>query len=162
MAEQFQQLYAQFPDQSEPIVDNSVAEMDVDIIIEEVPDVVNLQSEQFELLVKMYSANPWSEQNPSGVKWEHVIAVSTLRNKDQILGKDVSPEDQEKAMQQQQAMAQQQQLQQAMMQVEAADKQAGTALKESQAMVNQTKAQQTQLESAILINSPDPSPQAYI
>ncbi|MCH8294482.1 hypothetical protein IH992_25645 [Candidatus Poribacteria bacterium] len=68
-------------------VENEVAEIDVDIILEEVPDVVNLQSEQFDLLVKMYQANP------AGIDWEDVIAVSSLRNKDKILNKDLEPEE---------------------------------------------------------------------
>ena len=70
-------------------VENEVAEMDVDIIIEEVPDVVNLQSEQFDLLVKMYQANP------DGIDWEDIVQMSTLRNKDKILNKELEPEEKE-------------------------------------------------------------------
>ena len=154
-ADKFQELYMMEPSEAEPVIENSVAEMDVDIIIEEVPDTVNLQSEQFELLVKMYSANPWSQQNPSGVKWEHVIAVSTLRNKDAILGKEQTPEEQAAAQQQQQQAQENEQFQKGIAMADVENKQADTAVKT-------TKAQQTQLESAILINNPDPQPQTVI
>ena len=90
-------------------VQNRVEEIDVDIIIDEVPDVVNLQSEQFELLTQMYQANPQNAQNPNGVPWEAVVQMSTLRNKDQILGKG-DPE-QEKAKEEQQAAERQKQQQ---------------------------------------------------
>ncbi len=97
----FKEVKAQFQDEIDEIhriqpelaeiaeVENEVAEIDVDIIIEEVPDVVNLQSEQFDLLVKMYQANP------DGIDWEDVVAMSTLRNKDKILNKELEPEEQE-------------------------------------------------------------------
>jgi hypothetical protein len=80
-------------------VENEVAEIDVDIIIEEVPDVVNLQSEQFELLVKLYQANP------NGIDWEDVIAVSSLRNKDKILNKELDS-DERQVLEQRQAQEQ--------------------------------------------------------
>ena len=79
-------------------VNNEVADIDVDIILEEVPDTVNLQGEQFDMLVKMYQANP------QGIPWESVVEMSSLRNKDKILGKD-DPE----AAQAQQAVLQQRQ-----------------------------------------------------
>ncbi len=76
-------------------VENNVAEIDVDIIIEEVPDVTNLQSEQFDLLVKIYQANP------DAIDFEDIIAMSTLRNKNKILKRDLSPEEEAAAQQQQ-------------------------------------------------------------
>jgi hypothetical protein len=151
-AQELQQVYMQDPSYAQPVMENAVAEMDVDIIIEEVPDVINLQSEQFEMLVKMYQANPHSQENPTGIKWEHVVQMSTLRNKDQILGKDQTPEDQAAAEQQQQEFAEQKQIQQALISIDAENKQADTAVKRS-------RAQQTELESIVLMNSPDPSPQ---
>jgi hypothetical protein len=80
-------------------IENEVAEIDVDIIIEEVPDVVNLQSEQFELLVKMFQANP------NGIPWEEVVKMSSLRNKDKILKKELTPEERQ-AVEQDQAQQQ--------------------------------------------------------
>lgn len=70
-------------------IENEVAEIDVDIIIEEVPDVTNLQSEQFDLLVKMYQANP------NAIDFNDIIEMSTLRNKDKIMKRDLTPEEQQ-------------------------------------------------------------------
>ena len=95
--QEIEQIHAQQPELAEIAeVENNVVEMEVDIIIEEVPDVVNLQSEQFDLLVKMYQANP------DGIDWEDVIAMSTLRNKDKILNKELEPEERQ-ALEQRQA-----------------------------------------------------------
>lgn len=59
---------------------NNVAEMDVDIIIEDAPDVINLQQEQFAGLVSLATA---------GVTFppDVYIQASQLRNKDQVLEK---------------------------------------------------------------------------
>jgi len=59
-------------------VENSVAEVDVDIIIEDAPDVVNLQSEQFEVLARL------AERSPE-IDIIDIIKASSLRNKDQII-----------------------------------------------------------------------------
>jgi len=59
--------------------ENVVAELDVDIILEEAPNYVTLQQEQFELLVQLYQANP------NGIPWEAIFRASQLRNKDEIL-----------------------------------------------------------------------------
>lgn len=80
-------------------IENEVAEIDVDIILEEVPDVINLQSEQFDLLVKMYQANP------DGIDWEDIIAVSQLRNKKKVLNKELDPEERQALEAQQAAQA---------------------------------------------------------
>lgn len=56
-----------------------VAQMDVDILIEDAPDSVNIQSEQFEILSKMFQAAP------DRIPFEAVIQASNLRNKRQIL-----------------------------------------------------------------------------
>jgi len=161
-AQQLQMVYQQDPSYAQIVVENNVAEMDVDIIIEEVPDIINLQSEQFELLVTMYQANPQSADNPNGIKWEDVIEMSTLRDKDKILGRDLNPEQQQAAQQLQEQQAQQQQIQQIAMGVEMEGKQAETEERKSKTAVNMTKAQQTALESAILISNPDPQPQTII
>lgn len=56
-----------------------VAQMDVDIIAAEAPDTVNIQQEQFDLLVQMYQGAPQT------IPPDLVIEASTLRNKRQIL-----------------------------------------------------------------------------
>ncbi len=64
---------------------NNVAEIEVDISLEDAPDVSSLRSEQFALLAEMYKANPQNAQNPGGLSFEWVIEASDLRNKEKIL-----------------------------------------------------------------------------
>lgn len=56
-----------------------VGELDVDIIVEDGPDTVTIQSEQFNALVEMAKANP------QAVPFEMIVRASNLRNKDEIL-----------------------------------------------------------------------------
>ncbi len=77
-------------------VQNQLSELDVDIILEESPDTVNIQAEQFELLVQMYTANP------SPMLAEAIIKASTLRNKDALL-ESMKPGPQQGQMQAQMA-----------------------------------------------------------
>jgi len=87
---ELQQLIAQNPALGQIAqTQNDVAEMDVDIIIEEVPDTVNLQSEQFEALVSLYQANPQE------IDFKDIVEMSTLRNKDKILKRELEPEEQQ-------------------------------------------------------------------
>ena len=60
-------------------VDAPVASMDVDIIVQDGPDSVTIQSEQFQALVELKQADP------QAIPIEMVIEASSLRNKDQIL-----------------------------------------------------------------------------
>ncbi len=62
-------------------VKNQLSKLDVDIMIEESPDVANIQQEQFELVAQMYQANP------DAVPFESLIELSSLRNKDVFLEK---------------------------------------------------------------------------
>lgn len=91
---------------------NVLAELDVDIHLEEVVDTPTLQSEQFETLAKMLPALGPIGQSPEVMKM--LIRASSLRDKDQMLklfepkdGQDPAAAAQE-AMQAQMAMAQQQ------------------------------------------------------
>jgi len=63
----------------QPIIDNPVNELDVDILIDEAADSISLQHEQFELLVKMYQANP------QAIDFKLLIRASQLRNKDELI-----------------------------------------------------------------------------
>ncbi len=74
------QLSARPEAQQVVAVENEVAEMDVDIILEEAPDTVNIQQEQFDGIVKMATA---------GVPFppEVIIEASSLRNKKALLEK---------------------------------------------------------------------------
>lgn len=84
-------------------VENQVADIDVDILIDDTPDAVTLQAEQFELLVQLYQANP------QAVPFELVIEASQLRNKAALLAKikGGTPE-QQAALQQMQQQEQEQ------------------------------------------------------
>lgn len=97
------QQLSQDPQAQQPAgMKNDVRQMDVDIILEDVPDVVNLQSEQFELLSQMYQANP------QVVPFKAVIQASSLRNKSAIideLNKNAEQQAQMQQAQQQQGMA---------------------------------------------------------
>jgi hypothetical protein len=69
-------------------IKNNTAEMDMDIIIDEAPDTVTIQQEQFEQVVNLAQ---------SGVPFdpEDIILLSNLRNKDKVLErirKRTSPE----------------------------------------------------------------------
>jgi hypothetical protein len=72
------QQIAMRPDAQMPIVKNNVAELDVDIVIDESPDTVTLQAEQFSELVNLASA---------GVVFppEVYVQASGLRNKERLL-----------------------------------------------------------------------------
>ena len=68
------------PVNQEPVgVENELATMDVDIIVEDGPDSVTIQSEQFEALVQLKQADP------SSIPMDMVIEASSLRNKERIL-----------------------------------------------------------------------------
>ena len=58
---------------------NPVAELDVDIIMQDAPDSVNIQSEQFEMLVEMWT------KAPDRIPLEMVVEASSLRNKSKLI-----------------------------------------------------------------------------
>ena len=115
--------------------ENPLAELDVDIIMEEVPDTATLQTEQFAEIVKLAQAGiPF----PPDV----LIEASQLRGKDKILeklkggGEDATPE-------QQQAMQAEQQLKQR-------DAAAEVAGKEARAVKDAASANKTNIEASRL------------
>lgn len=65
-------------------IKNRVAEIDVDFTIEDVPDVVNSQQEQFEALTAIFPAVPDSQR---ALAFEMLVEASTLRNKKKFLDK---------------------------------------------------------------------------
>ena len=138
---ELQQIIAQQPQLGRQVAtDNEVAEMDVDIIIDEVPDIINLQSEQFDLLVKMYQANP------NGIPWESIVQMSTLRDKDKVLGKD-DPEAAE-------AQQKQAQIQEALAQLEAGKTQSEIDKNNATTAKTQQEATQKQIENALILANP--------
>lgn len=62
-----------------PIVENNVAEMTVDIVVDDSPDVVTLQTEEFQKLAELAAAQPGL------IPPDVLIQASSLRNKDQLL-----------------------------------------------------------------------------
>lgn len=79
--EQLQQLLAQMaqdPAGMQEVVVNGTAEMDVDIIIDEAPDTITLQSEQWLQLTEL-------AKNGIPIKPETLIKASSLRNKDELV-----------------------------------------------------------------------------
>ena len=117
-------------------IQNAVAELDVDIILEAVPDTVNIQAEQFELLANLAQANP------DAIPLEMIIESSSLRNKERILERlnGATPE-------QQQAIAERNALQQR-------DAAAEIAGKEAKAARDSAEAQETQVDTMIKMNQP--------
>ena len=108
---------------------NSVAELDVDIIIDDVPASASLQGEQFEQLVQIA---PQAASMPPQL-FEALIEASSLRNKDKIIAKLKGEEDKQnpQIMQmQQQIQEMQQALQEA--QMAAQDKSADMQVKQAE------------------------------
>lgn len=127
------------------IIENSVGEIDVDIILDEGPDSITLQSEQFEQLVQMAQVVP--------IPPDVIIEASSLRNKDRLLeklkggGEDVDPEQaaQQQALQKQ-AVALQfrgQEAEVAKTEAEAVDKQASAVERGSKTQLNLVNAENT-------------------
>lgn len=85
---------------------NDVTKLYMDIMVEEVPDMVNMQAEQFQMLTQMYNANP------EAIPFDMVIEASSLRNKEKLLDKlrGESPEAQQAQQAQMQARQKAQQL----------------------------------------------------
>ncbi|MEL6288545.1 MAG: hypothetical protein AAFQ35_07170 [Pseudomonadota bacterium] len=85
---------------------NVAAEMDMDINVEEVPDVVSLQQEQFDELSKLLSSGMPLEDP----RMRLLIMSSSLRDKSKLLeqldGQKAPTPEQQQAQQMQQAMAQ--------------------------------------------------------
>jgi hypothetical protein len=119
---------------------NDVATMHVDIIIDETPDTVTLQQEQFETLTQLAGSGVIP---PGPGMLEVFIEASSLRNKAKMLeklkgGGEQSPE-------QQQAVAEQQAMQKAMAEAEVRKAAADADL-------SGAKAVKTQVETAVLID----------
>jgi len=127
-------------------VNNQLAEIDVDILIEESPDVATIQEEQFELMAKMYQANP------NAIPFDSVIELSSIRNKDQILerirGTDEQRQQQQQAQEQERQMAmQERQMMMKARAIELENKQADTQGKKAKAMKDMMDAQSQQIEN---------------
>ena len=115
-----------------PMVQNAVAEMDIDLVIEDVPDHVTLQQEQFEQLSAM-------AQQGLPIPPEMIIKASSVKDKAELL--------QMLQQQQQAVMAMQQQQGERAFQLEATKVQAAAQRDTSTAVRNMADAQKTQIEA---------------
>jgi len=97
---------------------NDVKQLEMDIILEEVPDTAIIQQEQFEMLANLAGTRGDPQM------FEALLSLSNMPNKDAVLEK-FKPDEQ---AQQQQAQAQQQ-----VMEMETADKMADIAKKQAEA-----------------------------
>lgn len=122
-------------------IENQVAQMDVDLVIEEVPDTVTIQQEQFQVLAKLAEA-----YGPQEVPFEEVLKLSSLRNKDEYLKRTKGDEEQRQAM-----TAQAMEQQQADAQMERDNTQADTLLKVASAREKNIRTDQTQVETQLAI-----------
>lgn len=111
---------------------NALAEMDVDIIIDTIPDTANVQQEQFALMVELAKVGALG-QNPGPL----LLEASSFPNKREVIEQLEQPQDP------MQAQMQQQQMQIAMQgaQAEIENVQADTAQKRSAAIKNVADAQ---------------------
>jgi len=105
-------------------VRNPIAELEVDIIVEQSPDVINIQQEQFSELAKIAQARP------DLVPFSMLLKLSSLRIKDELI-KEI--EDRQNASQQAQQQASE---------IQSAETQADIAAKEAKAA--KTKAETTE------------------
>lgn len=114
-------------------IKNHVAEMDIDISLQDSPDTTTIQAEQFELIAQMVS-------NGLPIPPDIVIMASNLRNKQEIVDRMKGKSDDPQA--QAAAQAQQQQQQLAM-----AELQAKVQLLQAQAAKAGADAQATMIEA---------------
>lgn len=163
-AQQLQQMVQmQDPRLSEVVeTENNVAEIDVDIILDEAPDTTTTQEEQFKFLmdaVKVYG--------PQAVPLRALIEMSSLPNKQRALDA-IEGDEQQKAMmaqmQQQQEQINQmlQALQMQGIQLDNAKKEAEVASEMAKAAKTDAEAQQTELENQTMTLFPDTRPNVNI
>ena len=113
----------------QPVMENVVAEIDVDIIIDDAPDYVTLRQEQFEQLTQMAQAGV-------PIPPELMIEASNLRDKPRIM--EQMREAQQMAMQQQQQAAQQEGM------MEQAELEGKLTLQQAQARRHEAEAMRVQ------------------
>lgn len=126
-------------------VKNQLAAMDVDIILDSVPDTANVQQEQFQTLVELARM-----YGPQEVPFEDLLMLSTMQGKRDVMEKRKARQEQ-MGQQQQQMAAQQAQIAQAGAVAEIENTQADTLLKqataESKMFDSQVKATQAVWQS---------------
>lgn len=139
---QLTQMLMRHPRMADPMIAGDVAELDVDIVLDESPDVSVLQQEEYEKLVELIPSFLQAQQSPQ-LLLEMALEASQLRSKKRLLEMLKKPPDPQ-AMQLQQAM---QQLGAEQAKASVAHTQAQTQAATSQAQLNQAKAQQAGAEA---------------
>lgn len=147
------------PVTGQPILQNAVSEVDVDIFIDDAPDMGTMMDEQFEKLVQLKQMDVQGEIPLKAL----IEAFPGLRNKDKML--EAISEREKQLAEQAQATAP---IEQAAAEGEIMNKQADTANKAASAALNEAKAQATVMEGEAKIlqaiqpatagASPQPSP----
>lgn len=117
-------------------VENEVAAIDVDIIIDTAPDMVTLQAEQFDNLTKMVAAGV-------PIPPDILIEASSLRNKDRLLEKLSGADNPEK-----------QQMVQQHHELQMRGAQAEVEKTEAEALDKQAEAEKTRIEAMRLMVEP--------
>jgi ElaB/YqjD/DUF883 family membrane-anchored ribosome-binding protein len=105
--EQAEQIKADPLMQQQVGMQNAIAELDVDLILEEGPDSITIQSEQYQALIEL------KKSDPAAIPTRMIIEASSLRNKDQLLEHleqgGVPPEMQQQMQEMQKALEEAQQ-----------------------------------------------------
>lgn len=122
-------------------VENQVAEIDVDVILDEAPDVVTIQQEQFQVMAQLAQA-----YGPENVPFEEMLKLSSLRNKDEFLERTQGNPEQQQAAQQQA-----QQLQQQKIMMDMQKSQSETAVNVANARKANVLADQAQVETQLAL-----------
>lgn len=149
-------LATQDPRLNQPVdTRNKLAEIDVDIILDESPDTLTTQEEQFKMLAELVKV-----YGPQAVPFKVLIELSALKNKRRVL-ELLEGGDDDKAgaaqMAQMQAQLQQMQLQAAM-----AEQQAKTAKYAAEARKTAAQAEQVEMETQLVRSIPDLTPNVNI
>src|SRR5690606_25090497 len=121
--------------QPQPLVigyDNRIADMDMDIIVDTVPDTANLAAEQFQTLAQLAG-----QYGPEAVPFEDLVELSAMPDKRKWREK-------REARQAEQTNPQAQAMQQQALQLAARKEEATIAKDESSAVLNQAKAKQAE------------------
>ena len=126
---------------------NDVANIDVDIIVEEAPDIINIQQEQFQVLAQLAQS-----YGPEAVPFEEMLQLSQLRGKDQYLertqGSEEEQQQQAQMMQQKQEEAEKMAKLNALLEMK--EKQAEIMNKKAKAVKDLSDATAQKIENAIV------------
>jgi hypothetical protein len=137
LAPEEMQMVMASPQGQQGVLTNNVAELDVDIILEDVPDTVTIQQEQFEQMTQLFPSMPPQLQP---LAFEVLLQASSLRNKKQFIeklqGKGEQPDPMQQQMQQMQIM---------MQQLEAKQKEADIAKTEADTILSVAKAEAAEI-----------------